>query len=310
MKRLTAHIEIGDLVFDFVHQVVVSSSWKSLTDTAQITLPRNVKMKDGGVLPNIPIGEKVSIRLGYDNANIEVFSGYVVRIDASLPVVIECEDEMWKLKQTRVSQSWNKVSLRTMLEAILPTSIMYDAPDVDLGAFRIDQASIAKVLETLQAQYGLRSYFQDNVLFVGFAHARSPEVHEYDFSELPPVRGLQYRLQSESLIQVRAVSMMPDNTKIEVQLGDEGGEQRTLHYYNLDTETLQARAESELSRLRINGYRGSFEAFGVPICLHGDNAQLTDSEYPDRAGTYLVDRVDIEFGQGGYRRHIHLGGKL
>ena len=39
-------------------------------------------------------------------------------------------------------------------------------------------------------------------------------------------------------------------------------------------------------------------------------AEVLDNEYPDRAGAYLVDRVDIQFGQGGYRREIHLGGKV
>lgn len=310
MKRLTTYITIGDLVFDFVHQVSVSSSWKQLTDTAQISLPRNIRLKDGGVLPNIPVGAAVSIQIGYDLDNVEVFAGYVARIGADLPIVLECEDEMWNLKQTIVSESWAKVGLRTMLNAILPSNIVYDAVDVDLGAFRIDQVSVAKVLETLQSQYGLRSYFQENVLYVGFAHSRDPEQHPYSFQENIVSSGLEYRLKENTRLQVRAVSMQPDNTKLEVKLGDEGGEQRTLHYYNLDQETLQARAEAELARLKVDGYRGSFQAFGDPVCLHGDVAEVADSEYPDRAGSYLVDRVDVRFGQGGYRREIHLGGKV
>ena len=70
------------LTYDFVHQFGVESTWKNMTDTGEIILPRNVYIKDktgkkttlggtnvnlGGFTSNVPVllrGDKVKIEWG------------------------------------------------------------------------------------------------------------------------------------------------------------------------------------------------------------------------------------------------------
>lgn len=44
-------------------------------------------------------GDAVKVWLGYDDRNELAFAGYVKEVGFKTPVVLECEDEMFKLKQ-------------------------------------------------------------------------------------------------------------------------------------------------------------------------------------------------------------------
>ena len=309
MQRLSCHIKIANLSFDFVSEVEIESAWDKLTTRAKIIIPRNVKLKDGGVLPQIKKGDPVEIYLGYDGDNQEQFIGYVSQIKADLPLEIECEDEMWQLKQIRVSNAWKKVSLQTMLSTILP-GYTIRSQDMDLGAFRISEVSAAKVLDALKRQYGLRSFFVGKILYVGLLHPLTPVSWNYSFQYNIISNQLEYLSQDDHKIKLKAISILPNGKKIEEELGDPDGESRTLHYYNLDQSSLKEAAQAEIDKLKRSGYKGSFLAFGDSSIFHGDAVSLLDDEYPDREGSYQVEGVTTRFGQGGYRKEIKLGAKL
>lgn len=113
MLNPTIHITFTDpagknqLVFDFVHEVEIEKSRKTLTNTCKITLPRKIKVLNGDINTILKIGSKVSVTLGYEpNSRLE-FTGYIARIDAKIPFVVYCQDEMWKLKQNNLSKAFN-----------------------------------------------------------------------------------------------------------------------------------------------------------------------------------------------------------
>jgi hypothetical protein len=66
---------------------------------------------------------------------------------------------------------------------------------------------------------------------------------------------------------------------------------------------------SEAKRLRFDGYRGSITGFGLPATEHGDIAEITDPDYPERAGRYSIDKVIKTWGVGGSRRQSFIGPK-
>ena len=87
MLRLNSKITFtskatGDeIVFDFVNNVEINTSYENLTDTAKITLPRKLNF-DGkpivvGVTSLFKRGDKVKIELGYFPNLRTVFNGYI-----------------------------------------------------------------------------------------------------------------------------------------------------------------------------------------------------------------------------------------
>lgn len=310
MRRLTCTIRIGRFEFNQVTEVRIRSSWKNLTDTCSIVLPRNLKWKNRYLKDEIQKGDGVEVLLGYDYNEVLEFSGFVSRLSNNIPVEIECEDEMWQLKQTNVSKSWRSVTLPEMLQDILPQGTQTNVLNADLGAFRIDnQVSVAKVLQELRRSYGFCSFYRDGVLVVGYPYSQV-ETLSYELqyeNDLVSDRRLTWHEQDEVAIKVRAISMKPAGGKDIIELGEEGGEVHTLHFYNLSTAELRKSAQEEMKRINYPGYRGFFQTFGVPQIRHSDQVQLNSVLYPERNGTYLVDSVNTSFGEQGYRRDIELG---
>jgi len=310
MRRLTCEITIGKFVFDFANEVTIQTSWKRLTDTATITLPRKLKWQDKFIKDEVKKGDEVEIKLGYDFNLVTEFSGFVTQVRNGVPVQIQCEDAMWKLKQTNVTKSWRSVRLPQMLKEILPAGTKLNALDADLGPFRISKVSVAKVLEELRRQYGFCSFFRDGVLVVGFPYSQVTATRgAYVFEENIKDDRLEYRKNDDVKIKVRAVSMLPGGGSIEQEIGDADGELHSLHFYNLSTAQLKESAKQESARLRYEGFRGGFEAFGDPFIRHSDISDLSSSEYPERNGAYLVDETRVSWGLQGYQRELKLGPK-
>ena len=105
MFALSSYIKITDptgtnyLDFDFVNEVVIEKSRRTLTNTATITIARRLKILNGDINQIIQRGAAVEMQLGYDGNLVSRFNGFVSNVGAKTPVVIKCEDAMWTLKQ-------------------------------------------------------------------------------------------------------------------------------------------------------------------------------------------------------------------
>ncbi len=313
MLRPLVNIQIGDFVFDYVHELEVESGWDTLTDTCTIKLPRKLAFNGKSVKDLLRVGDAVTVECGYNEKTMTTFQGYVARISPNIPIVIECEDAMWLLKRNNVTVSLQKASLATVLAAVLPAGFaMGEVDSFVIGNFRATKVSAAKVLEFLRKEYGVVSYIKNGKLFSGLAYRFSgigEDVEIHLQSDVAGNSNLEYKLADDLKLKLQAISLMPDNTKIEVELGDPDGEQRTLHYYNLSEKSLRQAAEADFVRLKHDGYTGSVSIFGGKAAEHGGVSQLTDAEFPERSGRYLIDKVRTAFGMGGYRQEISLGKK-
>lgn len=322
MLNLNCHIEVINiqtqqaLVFDYVTSVEIESSWKNLTDTAKITLPRKLKLQDKLVADVIKKGNPVSIQLGYNGQLVQEFEGYVADVKATVPVEFMCEDMMWKWKQTQITKSWKNASLKEIVyyvaDVALFTGTIHVNDTDDLGGFVIDHSSAARVLKLLQEDYGFISYFRGNSeLNVGLvAYPATYSTARYDFSKNIISSDLEYKGKEDVKLNVRAVSILEDNKKIEAIVGDKEGDERTLHFYNISsTDQLKKLAQAEYDKLIFDGYRGTFTTFGWPVVKHGDVADVNDAVYPERSGKYFIDTVRTTFGVDGFRREIELGTK-
>lgn len=304
MKAMGSEITIGNYVFEYVHRVNVESTWQKVGDTCIIELP-NVR---GQLDKDIKPGQEVIVRLGYDGLLVEEFRGYVVRVSPTAPLKIECADEIWQLRQETVSMSWKSVKLKDLLAYLTPGAMLDSVPDMTLAPFRLDKVTRAAALESIRSSYGLAVYFRGPQLFVGLPYTEQgvPE-NRYHFQQNCLVGSLAYRRKEDVKVKVTAISLKPDNTRITVDLGDKDGEVHTLHFYNLTEAELKQQGTEKLARLKFDGYSGSFSGFGQPNPLHSSVVHLADDTYPERGGSYYVDKVVTSYSQSGYRREITLG---
>ena len=104
------------------------------------------------------------------------------------------------------------------------------------------------------------------------------------------------------------VSLMPNNKKIRVEVGDADGEHRTLHTYNKQEAELKAWAQQEIKRLKRDGLTGSFKTFGYRLADKLDAIGIKiDGE---KKGVYQVKKNIIKYGTGGFRQEITLGQRV
>lgn len=323
MLRLDCYITFTNksgtkyLEFFSVNEIQIESTWKKLTDTCKITLPRNLRVLNGDINEIIQRGSKVMVWLGYSgNLNLE-FVGYVARLDAKVPLVVECEDEMWQLKQNSNSKTYRSVSLKQLITDIYPGKS--NVTDFALGAYRIDRASTAAVLDDLQKNYNVYSYFTFsspdgeptlNVGLGGYDFKRVSNRHVYNMMANVAENNLVFRRADENKMRVVATSTNKGGVVIRTEVGDPEGEEIKLDKRGLDKAALDRLALSELQQKHFDGYKGTITGFGEPFPKHNDVAAIQDPEYPEREGSYMIDGVKTTFGMSGFRRQIELGIKV
>ncbi len=313
MKWMNSHIEIGNLVFrDRVSSIEVTSSRKEVTSMATIRMPRYSRMLvEGQSEYRIRTGDAVTIKLGYDGEFKFEWKGYVSSIKPTTPLEINCEDEMWKLKQVQVSHSWESIKLKDLLKFIAPQATI-NAPEVELEPFRLDKVTKAQALAKLKEEYGLDVYFRGQTLYCGLSYGDgngNAQLHlQKNVPRISEQSGFEFKRKEDVRLKVKAISILPDNTRVEVEVGDPDGEQRTMTFYNIKKEAeLKRLALDRINKLKYDGYRGALRIFGWPVCTHGATAELLDDNYPERNSKVFIDSVKTSYGSDGYRQEIELG---
>lgn len=320
-----AILKIGKYKFRAYNSITICSAWKTLGDTATMKLPNLRQMLEA----NLSTGDEVEIFGGYEVEGEELpllFSGYIKEIQPKTPFQIECEDELFNLKRQKVeSKAWQNTNLKTVLDyALAGTKVVYgDIPEVAFSTFRIDKKNntVAKVLRKIKEAYGLAVYFREGQLYVGLPYTEDLSKLDggkanFHFQKNMVGSGeLTYKKADDVKIKAKVINFLKDNSKVEFQVGDDDGEQRTLF---LRTETtdknqLQKIAETELQKYKYEGYRGTFTAFGIPRMIHSGTVGLMDDEHPEREGKYICESVETRFKSGSsasIRQVIELGKKL
>lgn len=312
----TSKTDGTEIVFDFVNEVEIETSYENLTDTAKITIPRKLNF-DGkpiavGVDSIFKRGDSVKIELGYFPDLRTVFEGYISKVNPKTPIVLECEDKMFILKTTIISKySKTSVTLKNLLTDIIGDVVEFRTLlDVELGSFKVSNASVAKVLDTLKSDYGFYSYFVNGVLNVGLAaDASDTQTIEYKFEEnIIDDSSLEYQRSEDMRLKVKAVSInSSDNSKIEAEVGDDDGALKTFYTQNATLEGLRQFANLKLTEWKYEGFSGSFTTFGEPYIRHGDTAKLISDKFPEKNGLYEVVSVKRYFGMDGYNQQPELG---
>lgn len=300
------------LYFPFINECRIGDSFDTLTGGATLVLPQNIKYQNRNIYegsdPLVMRGDKVKIEAGYFPKQKVLFEGYISKISNNIPIEIQCEDEMFLLKQ-KISPnlSFEDVNLRTLMARVLVnTNQPFRAINANLGMVRIQEASIGKVLNTLRDKYGLYSFIRDGVLLVGLPYYPDDAIEQTILFERQIIENNMQYLRSEDVkVKVKGV-LISGATQQEISVGDEMGDLRTVFQYSGTLDELRRLCNSYLEQMNYTGWYGKFTTFLEPRMRHGDYVRLVSYKLPERNGTYLIKSVDTTFGINGGRQIVEL----
>ncbi len=312
MYVLNAKIEIqGDKLWQlsFVTSVEITRDTEKLTDECKVTLPKRLKWDGEAQIP-VKRGDTIKVWTGYGDDLELAFVGYVRNVGFKTPIVLTCEDEMFKLKQMQCTKkAYKTVTLETVLKDQGLTDVKVFG-EQNLGQFRVTDDTVAALLGRLQ-ENGIKSFYRYEdgkpVLYCGVIFERDAKPAQVFATGLNIISdsSLEQQLAANIRLCVKAVSIMPNNKKIKVEVGDKDGEHRTLHTYNKSEKELKAWAEQEIKRLKVDGLSGSFTTFGYKLVDKLDAIGIKIDG--NKMGVYQVKKNVIKYGTSGYRQEITLG---
>ena len=334
---ITSKSSGGVIEFDFCNDITIRSSWKDMTDTCSIIIPRKLRFEGvdifAGSNPLIRRGDKVDVYLGYEPyLNLE-FSGYIAEVNPTLPIELKCESSMWLFKQFRLNKIFpTGTKLKTILTYIIDkykdssiystfkTDIKIEVLDTNLGEFKIENATPVQFFDELEKKYGFITFMRNNTIYCGLAYYPNQRKElKLAFEDTIISSEMEYRTKEDQRVQIKAISINAvektravgtKNVKVQVTVGDPDGAIQTFHYMGLNAAQLTERANEQLNSLKYTGFYGGFTTFGEPIIKHGDGIVLTDPTLPEKNGTYLVKGVQKTFGLNGFRQIVDLDIKI
>jgi hypothetical protein len=327
---LTSRITIGKYEFYNVGEAEITSTWKSIGDTATLRMYgfADVEKEDGTVGRHVALEEIISvgtpamIELGYDGELYTEFTGYVAEVKCKVPFELRLEDEFFHLKRQPVNRTWKDVALAELLTELVPTvQLSKTIPQIKLSAFRADRTTVYGVLSKLKEDYLLCAYFRDAKLFVGLPYtefdsssAQVPgQEATYVLQQNVVSDDLSYKEKKDVRLKVKVTAKHRNGKTTTIEpVGDPDGEERGFSFPSETTDKaeLSKIALSKLDRLKYDGYRGKLTGFGVPFIVHSGTVNLYDDLRPSRNGRYLVDSVRTTFGMQGFRREVELARKV
>lgn len=317
MFVLTCDIKIGNMTAKAVNNVQIKRSVYTLGDTAVIKLPVTAILRQSGepavkieTVQAVKIGDKVEIKLGYNNRMRMEFVGYVKRINRKTPIEIECEDEFYQCRYRNVKTS-GTITLKDLLQKC-GLQIGF-CENLTLKNFIVPDKPVSSVLSKITTDYGLCIFFDlEGKIYACRPEKIVSETVKYECRKnVISDDDLQYQKKEDLSIQIKAICIKKDGTKIEAKKGTEGGIVKTRYYYDVENETeLAVLVERELNSEKSDSYTGSITTFLEPFAMPTMIAQINDPIYQERSADYYVESVETTFGTSGGRRKIEIGAKI
>ncbi|HLO38373.1 MAG TPA: hypothetical protein VK173_07785 [Lacibacter sp.] len=322
MFNLTSNISIGQFVDIKVNDCKIVKSIYNYTETATIKIPitSRVKRADETITASadtaklIAEGDRVQILLGYDGRNKLEFDGFVSRVNFTTPCEIECEGFSYLLRKKTYKQSFKNTTLKKLLQHLVDgTSITLSSliPELKVDKWIMNQQTGTEVLEELKKELKVSIFFTGNELYAGLQYLQPKADVKYRLGwNVIKDGNLKLREAKNREVIVKIKGEKPDGTKVKVSVGEKGEIKEIRSHYVTDQATLTAIANAERNKLSYDGYEGKITAFVEPYCEPGYGAIIIDRKYPERAGKYIVNAIEVQYGLSGARRIVDIGEKL
>ena len=304
-----------------ISEVSIESSWKTICDTAELVLPRNVKDFDSKKVKDVfRRGDKVEIYLCYgmdEDLKLE-FSGYIEKVSADYPITITLEDDMWKLKQIPISFSAKDIKLSDFIKKFIKDYPLDIDSDISLGAVRFSKVTFGEVLKKLQDDYSIYSFIRNGKLTIAKPYSDVSEtIPAFDLERNCVSNDLNYLSKDERLVKIigqsmqklaKAVKNKEKDKKLKFEFGDADATSTINWTFSVNNlKDLEREVKRMYEDWKKEGWDGSFTTFGYPFLQHGQKVKLTSTLYEDRTGIYYVDGLKKTFNRDGFRQVPELG---
>lgn len=338
MKRLISETTIGNFRFDYVTNLSIESSWDTFTDTANIVIPNKFRKDNQTIVVGddntFKRGDTVEIKIGYFPNLITKFKGFLANIRPESPLIFDCEDTMWLLKQENlVSKLFISAKISDVIEyataSLSDLTIEYDNPDTEIGDFQVDNKGFVNavtVFEVLKKQFGYFIYFEDEILQVRKMRSvlsLSKPVHKMSFQNNVIEDNLVYQRDDDVNLVIKVESINLDtNTRI-IRYGFKvkgktvisavqrtGQTTKSLNVLNLNVTQIEEFIKDNIDKYIYEGYIGDFTTFLEPSVNHSDRIEFIDLKHREREGRYLIKKVNTGFGINGGRQTIQLQNRV
>ena len=306
--------------FTAVANCKITEDISTLTDTCEIQLPKKIKWQEAiteNGKPPIKRGDKITVKLGYDEELKTRFTGFIRSVDAKTPITLKCEDGMFILKSHKVKpKAFKNASLQEIVAYLLDgTGIKFQLMDKDIkvGNWRLTKTHASEELQELKEKQMLSSYFrrigEENILYIGLAYPLDNRkkikiMHGKNLIS----ENFEYRDKEDIRVRCEAQSFNAKNKKVVYEYGDKDGDLIKIRIDGLTADELKKYAIQAVERYKKSGFKGSFETFGQPEVSKCDMVDIHASD--GNSGVYLIKKNEITFGTNGYRQKIELGQAL
>lgn len=314
------HITVGRWRLSLLDSVEIYKSVDILADTATVVLPGAAYNRALNIEDKLKVGDKVAIRLGYNNLNDSrqsrtEFEGWLQKIatdDGS--ITLTCEDDIYLARKSVEDKQFAKTTVKTIAEYVcrqvggLTVNCTYD---FRYDKFVIHKATGYDVLKKLQDEIKANIYIKDNVLHIHPAYIEIFGKVAHDFFKNIETSSLQYKRAEDRKYEVEVEGIQTDGTRVSVKVGTPGGDKRSVKIYGVsDKAMLKKRGKEELKYLVYDGYEGSITGWLLPYAEPGFSVLLKDADYEYKEGRYYAVSVKTRFNSDGGSREIELGPKL
>lgn len=310
--------------FDSVNQVTVDWSLDKIGSSATIRIPASARLvyKDGTKTESSQTakvfnrGDLVNIKLAYDDKLNEEFEGFIYKINLTSPLEIECIGYEYKLLGSLPTKTFATTTLRGVLDYIISgTGLKMDGqvPLVNMVNYVIPaNLTGIEALQQLKERYGFTIFFVKSTIYSGLDFIKYRGTEKYSLGvNTPRADELKYQLADDVKLKIKAIQINKDNTRLEAEIGDKDGEQRTLYFHTAASiSDLKKLAESEIKKYKFSGYTGKLTTFLEPYAAPGMVADISDIKYGERNGKYEIRAVTTTFGTVGARRSLDIGKTL
>lgn len=330
--KLSCKITIGNYIMRGLHEVEVKRSVHLLIATCNIKLPLNAVMRNNAtatmqrlkLADTLTEGSPITVELGYNGKLRTEFTGYVRRINYASPLELECEDELYLLRKLFFKKSFKNITAKALIQQVLDALKnekkvavkLYDKiPEVTIGNFYPNGNNGAWILEELR-KFGITCYLtrinNELTLFAGLAYDlnKGRVFYKFNSNTLSP-DDLKYNRAEDVKIKVELVNEKSDGTSTKYEFGEDGGDIKRVTMSNAAGKLeAKLRADAEINRWKVDGYKGAIETMLIPFAEPAMTADVVDPQFAERAGSYYISEVITSMGTGGARRKVTLEVKV
>lgn len=337
MFILNSDITIGTFQFRGVNEVRVIRSLHSYADTAYIKVPSICKIIKGKRSSPVILTtasqfkerDAVTITLGYNGDMVTVFKGFVKRKGLGMPLEVECEGYVQKLRlDIDVSKNYATTKASELLNLLktdkdgkstgINIVVKDDLPFINVSIPHRNGVEICDAVKRFSERTLNIFFINPNTLWCGLTY--TPYSRGEDPFGLGTVdfklgynvikdNSLKERVTDGERVEIIFGGTLASGVKVKGASDDKTAKRKQKSVLNHvgELDAMRKMAREKQYTTNYAGYEGSINSFLQPYCAPGWVANIEDARYPERNGKYMIESTEITFGQRGARIKVEIG---